>query len=172
MQTRSTAGSCQNRNSFQTKPALTLMLPAPAKRILQISAWHRQRTPLGQMQTTRVKPAPVHFCPKEMAIKIEEIATRFSDRYKPRCVLGVTYSATVPTPAIDFSKVKPHLHRNLPKPELYPINGCSENHLSTLITLSRTTLEANQPNTRPKIPLVQLQVLKLTSASFLSLQSQ
>ena len=78
------------------------------------------------MQTTNAKPAAVPFCPKAMVTKIQEIESKFSDKYKPRCVQGITFLANVPTPAIDFSKIKPHLHKNLPKPELYPPHGCSE----------------------------------------------
>ena len=38
---------------------------------------------------------------------------------------GVIHSAKVMVPRIDFSKVKPHLHRNLPKPCYYPLHSCS-----------------------------------------------
>ena len=60
-----------------------------------------------------------------MVTKIQEIECKFSDKYKPRTIKGVTFSANVPTPAVDFSKIRPHLYRNLPKPEPFPVHGCS-----------------------------------------------
>ena len=39
---------------------------------------------------------------------------------------GVIYSAQVAIPWVDFQQVKPHLHRKLPKPELLPIQACSQ----------------------------------------------
>ena len=60
-------------------------------------------------QTSNVKPAAVPFCPKAMVVpKIQEIESKFSDRCRPRCVQGITFSASVPTSAIDFSKVSHH----------------------------------------------------------------
>ena len=38
---------------------------------------------------------------------------------------GVIHSAKVMIPKVDFSKVKPHILRNLPKPGIYPLHGCS-----------------------------------------------
>ena len=47
-------------------------------------------------------------------------------KYKPVDNDGIIFSAQVAVPSIDFSKVKPNLHRNLPQPSICPVYGCSE----------------------------------------------
>ena len=38
---------------------------------------------------------------------------------------GIIHSGKVMIPKIDFSKIKPHVLRSLPKPGIYPLHGCS-----------------------------------------------
>ena len=67
------------------------------------------------------------FCPKTLVSKIEAIETKLSDKYRPKTVKGITFSANVHTPAVDFARICPHLYRNLPKPDPFPVHGCSQN---------------------------------------------
>ena len=54
------------------------------------------------------------------------LEAKYSEIYTPTMDNnGVIHLAKVMFPRIDFSKVKPHLHRNLPKPDYYPLHGCS-----------------------------------------------
>ena len=69
---------------------------------------------------------------EDMLVTIAKLEKKYGAKYKPIGEGGVIFSAQVAIPRIDFSKVKPHLHRNLPKPTLCPVNGCSED--STLYT--------------------------------------
>ena len=38
---------------------------------------------------------------------------------------GIIHSGKVMIPKIDFSKIRPHVLRSLPKPGIYPLHGCS-----------------------------------------------
>ena len=66
------------------------------------------------------------FCPKTLASKIDEIGKKYANCYRPKTVNGITFSANVYTPSVDFARIRPHLYRNLPKPETFPIYGCSQ----------------------------------------------
>ena len=61
----------------------------------------------------------------QMSANVDTIQERFLARYSPQLDGDVIHSAEVAIPWVDFSKVKPHLHRNLPKPYLYPVYSCS-----------------------------------------------
>ena len=61
----------------------------------------------------------------QMSADVNTIQARFLARYSPQLEDDVIHSAEVAIPWVDFSKVKPHLHRNLPKPSLYPVYSCS-----------------------------------------------
>ena len=61
----------------------------------------------------------------KMSANVDNVQARFSARYSPQVEDDVIYSAEVAIPRVDFSKIKPHLHRNLPKPDLLPIQACS-----------------------------------------------
>ena len=63
---------------------------------------------------------------KSMLEKVGALEEKYSKKYSPTMDNnGVIHSAKVMVPRIDFSKIKPHLHRNLPKPGYYPLHGCS-----------------------------------------------
>ena len=57
---------------------------------------------------------------------IEKLETKYGAKYKPVEECGIIYSAEVAIPKVDFSKVKPHLHKKLPKPGLFPVQSCSQ----------------------------------------------
>ena len=63
---------------------------------------------------------------ENMLVNIARLEERYSAKYKPVEDDGIIYSAEVPIPRVDFSKVKPHLHRNLPKPTDHPVHSCSQ----------------------------------------------
>ena len=67
------------------------------------------------------------FCPGTLASKIDQIQKKYANSYKPKTVNGITYSANVHTPAVDFARIRPHLYRNLPKPDPFPVHGCAQN---------------------------------------------
>ena len=54
---------------------------------------------------------------EDMLTTIEKLEVKYNAKYKPVEEGGVVHSAQVAIPRVDFSKVKPHLHRKLPKPE-------------------------------------------------------
>ena len=63
---------------------------------------------------------------KKVLDKVEALEVRYSEKYQPRMdEEGIIHSSSVLVPRIDFQKVKPHLQRNLPKPEAFPVHGCS-----------------------------------------------
>ena len=53
------------------------------------------------------------------------LEAKYGAKYKPVGEGGVIYSAEVAIPKVDFAQVKPHLHRKLPKPALFPVQSCS-----------------------------------------------
>ena len=63
---------------------------------------------------------------ENMLLNIAKLEERYNAKSKPGGDDGTIYSAQVAIPKVDFSKVKPHLHRNLPKPSLCPVYGCAE----------------------------------------------
>ena len=63
---------------------------------------------------------------ENMTDNISKLEEKYNAKYKPISEGGIIYSAEVPIPRVDFSKVKPHLHEKLPKPSYYPVYGCSE----------------------------------------------
>ena len=69
---------------------------------------------------------------ENMLLKIAKLEEQYNAKSKPGGDDGAIYSAQVAIPKVDFTKVKPHLLRNLPKPSLCPVYGCSED--STLYT--------------------------------------
>ena len=81
----------------------------------------------------KIKTAPLPESPqkelmwqKKVLDKVEALEVRYSEKYQPRMdEEGIIHSGSVLVPRIDFQKVKPHLQRNLPKPEAFPVHGCS-----------------------------------------------
>ena len=61
---------------------------------------------------------------EDMMDEIKRLEGKYNAKYKSIEEGGVTHSAQVAIP-VDFSKVKPHLHRKLPKPESVPVQACS-----------------------------------------------
>ena len=62
---------------------------------------------------------------ENMVLEIDRLEAKYGAKYKSAEEGGVLHSARVAIPRVDFSKVKPHLHRNLPKPDILPIQACS-----------------------------------------------
>jgi len=62
---------------------------------------------------------------EDMLATIEKLEVKYDAKYKPVAEDGVIYSAEVAIPKVDFAQVKPHLHRKLPKPALFPVQSCS-----------------------------------------------
>ena len=63
---------------------------------------------------------------ENMLLNIAKLEEQYNAKSKPGGDDGAIYSAQVAIPKVDFTKVKPHLHRNLPKPSLCPVYACSE----------------------------------------------
>ena len=61
---------------------------------------------------------------EDMLATIEKLEVKYDAKYKPVAEDGVIYSAEVAIPRVDFTQVKPHLHRKLPKPALFPVQSC------------------------------------------------
>ena len=61
----------------------------------------------------------------KMSTVVDTIQAKFMAQYSPRQDGDIIHSAEVAIPRVDFSKVKPHLHKNLPKPNLFPVHSCS-----------------------------------------------
>ena len=62
---------------------------------------------------------------EDMLDNIERLDAKYAAKYSPQQDGAVIYSAEVAVPKVDFSKIKPHLHRNLPRPNLHPVYSCS-----------------------------------------------
>ena len=62
---------------------------------------------------------------EDMLMTIEKLEQKYDAKYKPVEEGGVIHSAQVAIPMVDFNKVKPHLHRKLPKPVAVPVQACS-----------------------------------------------
>ena len=62
---------------------------------------------------------------EDMVVAINKLEAKYSAKYKPIEEGGVVHSAQVAIPRIDFSKVKPHLHKKLPQPSKIRVQGCS-----------------------------------------------
>ena len=56
---------------------------------------------------------------------VDILQAKYMEKYSPQQVGSDIHSAEVAVPRVDFAKVKPHLHMNLPKPNLYPVHSCS-----------------------------------------------
>ena len=57
---------------------------------------------------------------------VDAIQAKYLERYQPNEAEGIIHSAEVAVPFIDFSKVKPHLHRKLPQPARCSVQGCHQ----------------------------------------------
>ena len=62
---------------------------------------------------------------RDMEVAINKLEAKYGAKYKPIEEGGVVHSAQVAIPRIDFSKVKPHLHKKLPQPSKIRVQGCS-----------------------------------------------
>ena len=61
----------------------------------------------------------------KMSLVVDTIQAKYKAKYTPKEHDGIIHSEEVAVPRVDFSKVKPNLHKNLPKPNLYPVHSCS-----------------------------------------------
>ena len=61
----------------------------------------------------------------KMSTVVDTIQAKFMAQYSPRQDGDIIHSAEVAIPRVDFSKVKPHLHKNLPKPNSFAVHSCS-----------------------------------------------
>ena len=61
----------------------------------------------------------------KMEAAVDKLDAKYTSKYSPQKEGTFIHSAEVAIPRVDFSKVKPHLHRNLPKPSPYPVYSCS-----------------------------------------------
>ena len=62
---------------------------------------------------------------EDMVVEIERLEAKYGAKNKSVEEGGVVHSAQVAIPRIDFSKVKPHLHKKLPQPSKVRVQGCS-----------------------------------------------
>ena len=62
-----------------------------------------------------------------MVTAVNNTQAKYRAKYSPQKEgdTDIIHSAEVAIPRIDFAKVKPHLHRNLPKPSQHPVLACS-----------------------------------------------
>ena len=82
------------------------------------------KQPAPVVDVTKLTSPDVEWL-EHMVVEIERLEAKYGAKYKSVEEGGVLHSARVAIPRVDFSKVKPHLHRNLPKPDILPIQACS-----------------------------------------------
>ena len=59
-----------------------------------------------------------------LANTVDHIQAKYMEKYSPQKEGDIIFSAQVAIPRIDFSKVKPHLHKKLPQPVSIAVQGC------------------------------------------------
>ena len=101
--------------------------PAPHTIGLKVHGRSQTTGPKNNLNATPPRsPQKDENWPKTMLEKVNALEDKYSETFSPKMgVDGFIHSAKVVIPKIDFSKVKPHLQRNLPKPEAFPVQGCS-----------------------------------------------
>ena len=62
----------------------------------------------------------------QLATTVDILQAKYMAKYSPQKKgdPDIVYSAEVAIPRIDFSKVKPHLHKKLPQPVSIAVHGC------------------------------------------------
>ena len=62
----------------------------------------------------------------QLATTVDILQAKYMAKYSPQKKgdPDIVYSAEVAIPRIDFSKVKPHLHKKLPQPVSIAVQGC------------------------------------------------
>ena len=75
--------------------------------------------------SSKTPPEDVAWLNK-MLNKVTALEGKYANQFSPwKDEGGVTHSAKVWTPTLDFSQIKPGLLRTLPKPDKFPLYGCS-----------------------------------------------
>ena len=59
-----------------------------------------------------------------MVNTVDSLQAKYMEKYLPQKEGDIIHSAEVAIPRIDFSKVKPHLHKKLPQPVSIAVQGC------------------------------------------------
>ena len=59
-----------------------------------------------------------------LADTMDNVRAKYMEKYSPQRKSDIIYSAQVAIPRINFSKVKPHMHRKLPQPVPIAVQGC------------------------------------------------
>ena len=59
-----------------------------------------------------------------LADTVDILQAKYMEKYSPQQEGDIIFSAQVAIPRIDFSKVKPHLHKKLPQPVPIAVQGC------------------------------------------------
>ena len=59
-----------------------------------------------------------------LATTVDNLQAKYMEKYSPQQEGDIIFSAQVAVPRIDFSKVKPHLHKKLPQPAPIAVQGC------------------------------------------------
>ena len=59
-----------------------------------------------------------------MVNTVDSLQAKYMEKYSPQQEGDIIFSAKVAIPRIDFSKVKPHLHKKLPQPVSIAVQGC------------------------------------------------
>ena len=59
-----------------------------------------------------------------LADTVDKLQAKYLEKYSPQKEGDIIFSAQVAIPRIDFSKVKPHMHKKLPQPASIAVQGC------------------------------------------------
>ena len=59
-----------------------------------------------------------------MVNTVDSLQAKYMEKYSPQQEGDIIFSAKVAIPRIDFSKVKPHMHKKLPQPVSIAVQGC------------------------------------------------
>ena len=98
--------------------------PIDAKSLQQSAPISKQSLPI--VRRSQVTGPCMPLTPEEewvdkMLDAVDKIDAKHAAKYSPLKDGDVIHSAEVAVPKVDFSKVKPHLHRNLPNPSLFTV---------------------------------------------------
>ena len=66
-----------------------------------------------------------------LANTVDILQAKYMEQYSPQQEGDIIFSAQVAIPRIDFSKVKPHLHKKLPQPAPIAVQGCYQDPASS-----------------------------------------
>ena len=104
-------------------PLLDEMLNSVVARALPIA---KAPSKLASPQVGSLAPmSEEELWQESMVETVDTLEAKYQAKYVPDEHDGYIHSAKVAVPAINFAKVKPHLHKNLPKPAQIPVQSCS-----------------------------------------------